>query len=1139
MEKSQSNVSLAKQQLKNRFVYLYIQSEQMVLAGDWNWEMVCDQVFCSNVMLTLPAEFIGTVGLIHPEDLESLKERVKLIKEISLDIHFRIITTYGEIKTLTGRNISFATRDDSDLPLIEEKLVEKATKENELRKGAAVLELLQQLTVFSESITDCGTFYINSSTNEAHYSDQVFKIYGLPPQSLNPHFNTFINFVHPKEREVVAEAFEKAYKEHLPLNLDFRIVTNDLNEKYLQYSTQWKYNSSGAAVLCGVVQEITGQRKIENNEMYLQSQLSLQESFLHLAEQAGNLGYWQINLQTRKTVFSDNIYRIHGVKPQSLPAGFSFLRELVHPDDRLKVTEMIARILSERAAPDLEYRIVRKDGKVRQIQQRGKIIRVGREELMTGIIRDVTHERRLEKRTNEIHRQLQLKELGWSQSEEVIQTGYWMYDLDNEQFTWSENLFRLLGYKPNSVQLTEKHFLTNIHPDDRKNVSDALAVSRELSTESDVDFRLVIRGETRHMKATFKNLRFADKKVFIAIIQDISREYRKEEELLNRLYLTQSLSENIVDRVIITDLNHNIILWNHACEAVYNLKKEEVLGKNLFEIIPALNNEQDHKLFSTALKGEIVNIKNRKSLLRKEYYNLQLVPLKNADNAVTGIIHILQDVTREFELQHNLTIRLNFIERLHEATIDRVVALDRYMNIMVWNKKSEEYFKRRKQEVIGKNILEALPHIINEPVYFNFRAALRGEIVHIPATEGAAKEKYFETYLIPVKDEKEEVNAVLWVMHDLSIEFEMLQQQKKADEILNSIDEAYVEVDENGVLCYVNRMAEEIWKTPKEELLNKSISEVLPETVRPGVYNIITSAAEGKKPSGIEFFADHLNQWLYISARPTDNGAIVLFYDITERKKAEEKLTENQIFIERLTVATPDILFLTNLQTKKVTYTNRPVAEALGYTSEQIAKMEEPYFHIMHPMDVERMVTHLENIKTISDGEVRDIEYRMKTATGAIRRFVDRNAVFERDNNGVPIVKIGISEDITLKKEQEREIEQNIHYLLQDENFSHLGTWEYDVSSQEFKWSDRMYRLFEMKQGAVVTPEVYLEYAVENDQPVAKRIAENIRKNHADFEEILSIKVNGTEKKLKIKAVVLNDEDDKPAKVLGIDVISQ
>ena len=127
-------------------------------------------------------------------------------------------------------------------------------------------------------------------------------------------------------------------------------------------------------------------------------------------------------------------------------------------------------------------------------------------------------------------------------------------------------------------------------------------------------------------------------------------------------------------------------------------------------------------------------------------------------------------------------------------------------------------------------------------------------------------------------------------------------------------------------------------------------------------------------------------------------------------------------------------------------------------------------------------------------------------------------------------------EDITRQKIAEKDLAAQHNLLKQAEELAQAGSWEYDINTKDFYWSDGMYRLFNMKKGRHVVPSIYLDYTTEQDVPIAQRIIKAIEKNYHSFEETLRIKSNGTIKTLKIKAAPLKNDKGQIEKMLGVDV---
>lgn len=736
-------------ELKQKNVLLFIQSEFIALLGNWQWDMQTDAIFCSDVILSSTSDFIGTKSIIHPDDLEQLKVSLFALEEgNSVDLRFRVITTYGAIKTLVGNDV---IEDDLSHNYPEINLFEKEKTLDEFYKEREKWELKNVGHLLSERLTETGTWYINTSTNETVYSDQVFTIYGLQPQSLNMHPYTFNSFIHPDDQAFVTESFEKAYKEKIHLHIEFRIIRANGQERFVHQSIQWSFSVYGASVMHGIIQDITEQKEREFMYEQAQSAIHFLKHMQKLQEHETHTGQWHVNLRILKTSFSDNFYRIFGLKPQTIIPSLDLLLNYVHPDDRILVEEAYRKVKYEHIPPNIEFRIIRPDGKTRYLMQSGKIETFGIDEMvMVGIIQDITQQKVLENRVYEYSEANIFQRSVLDNIEESSRTGSLVWDLQTDKMTWSSYLYTLLGYRIGSVNPSPKYILSSIHPADKKIYSDELNLVLRHHQREGFEVKLIARGEIKLIRLKLSLFSQGEKHVLLGEFQDITEQTKQQQHLTESLQLAEQLTENFPDRVLITDINNNIILWNKTCETKYNRKKEDVRGANFFEIFPELKKEETINQFNGVLHGKAVHLHSLPTL-SKGYDDWHMITLKDKQEVILGILHIIHDVTGDVKLRQQLSERLSFIENLVNTSVDRIIALDKNMNYLYWNKKSEEFYGLKKEQVIGKNILEVFPRLMNDPSYNEFRRAMRGETVHLTESGSPENDYYFETYLVPIK----------------------------------------------------------------------------------------------------------------------------------------------------------------------------------------------------------------------------------------------------------------------------------------------------------------------------------------------------------------------------------------------------
>jgi len=140
---------------------------------------------------------------------------------------------------------------------------------------------------------------------------------------------------------------------------------------------------------------------IEHSHQRLEDELGARkkiEKSLAQAQRVAKLGNWDWDMVTNDLWWSDEIYRIFGLKPQQFGANYSAFLETIHPDDRTKVEEAVNRAVNRGVDYDIKHRIITPKGEVRIVHERGEVIRDkgGKPLSMLGTVQDITERERLE-----------------------------------------------------------------------------------------------------------------------------------------------------------------------------------------------------------------------------------------------------------------------------------------------------------------------------------------------------------------------------------------------------------------------------------------------------------------------------------------------------------------------------------------------------------------------------------------------------------------------------------------------------------------------------------------------------------------------------------------------------------------------
>jgi PAS domain S-box-containing protein len=156
-------------------------------------------------------------------------------------------------------------------------------------------------------------------------------------------------------------------------------------------------SSNSPLAYTAFVRDLSISRSAESNATQM-------ERLLAAAERLSHVGSWQLDLRTGRALWSDEMYRIKGLEPGETKPSVELLLELAHPGDRERLAAVLSTVVnSPEQIPDeglhFEYRVVRRDGSVREIRSHGRVEsdERGRPALWLGSGQDVTDERLTER----------------------------------------------------------------------------------------------------------------------------------------------------------------------------------------------------------------------------------------------------------------------------------------------------------------------------------------------------------------------------------------------------------------------------------------------------------------------------------------------------------------------------------------------------------------------------------------------------------------------------------------------------------------------------------------------------------------------------------------------------------------------
>jgi PAS domain S-box-containing protein len=142
--------------------------------------------------------------------------------------------------------------------------------------------------------------------------------------------------------------------------------------------------------------------------------------------------------------------------------------------------------------------------------------------------------------------------------------------------------------------------------------------------------------------------------------------------------------------------------------------------------------------------------------------------------------------------------------------------------------------------------------------------------------------------------------------------------------------------------------------------------------------------------------------------------------DLTPLRRAEREAQARRRQFERMTVASPDILYIRDLATERALFVTDRIADVLGYGAGEFTRRSpEDFAEMLHPDDREGVAASLRRMRAMGDGEVAETEYRLRHRDGHWVWILSRDVAFERAADGSVATILGAATPITARKEAE------------------------------------------------------------------------------------------------------------------------
>ena len=228
-------------------------------------------------------------------------------------------------------------------------------------------------------------------------------------------------------------------------------------------------------------------------------------------------------------------------------------------------------------------------------------------------------------------------------------------------------------------------------------------------------------------------------------------------------------------------------------------------------------------------------------------------------------------------------------------------------------------------------------------------------------------------------------------------------------EILESMTDAFLSLDRQWRIVYVNRRACELVRRDARDLVGRVLWDEFPGVGARPFRAAYERAMRDQAPFTLEEYSTSYGRWFENRLHPSPDGLNVFFSDVTDRKLAEQELSRHAERYRMLADAISTVVWRSDRHGQPLMadrwhdLTGEPVIDG------------DSWERAVHPDDLDAVRRAW--ARALADGEVFDCAYRIRDAHGSWRHVHARGVpVME---NGEPLEWIGVLFDVTERVEAE------------------------------------------------------------------------------------------------------------------------
>ena len=628
----------------------------------------------------------------------------------------------------------------------------------------------------------------------------------------------------------------------------------------------------------------------------------------------------------------------------------------------------------------------------------------------------------------------------------------------------------------------------------------------------------------------------------------------KEEEHLEALQQTQETLRKIMDSSldIICSLNRAgiYIQISAVAEKIWGYKVEEIIGRHYSDFVTREYKEPNAETKKKIREGfDLQNFEN--CIIGKDGNIINMEWSANYNEQDQLMYCVGRDVTEKKHAKDKLLQSEQRFKSLIQDGADLLGVMDRNGNLSYISPASYSLLQYYPEELENKKFFDYIHPEDIKTVNRDFKKLSRQQKLQLKPFRYQNKVGewcWLETTITNLLDE-DSVKGYVFNARDITERIKTEANIKFTAKLLDTIGQAAIATNLDGVVTYWNAAAETIYGYSSEEAIGKNIMDITlaPDSIETSS-TIMRKLAKGESWTG-EFVVKRKDQTIFpamitntpiLDQQGKVSGIIGISSDITERKLAEREL---EIANERnnlILKATNDVVWDWNFETQKVIRSAENMKILFGYNQNDDINNPNFWRSNVHPEEQEIVKAKFANFINDPSQYYMDCEYRFKNSDGSFSYVYDK-AFIIRNKEGKAMRMIGSVKDMSYVKREEIKLKLINEELVQQAkelafSNSELEQFAY-VASHDLQEPLRMVSSFltqiEKKYEPVLDEKGkrYIHFAVDGAKRMRQIILDLLEYSRAGNKELERESVNLEIILKEVKALLRRKIEDKNATI--------